>query len=297
MGFSILIPACNEEQSLRYIAQTVYDSFLWKTSKKRELIICANGCNDNTEAVAQDICNEHENTSVIVSREKSKNKAWMSLVKESSINSNILIFMDADIRVPSKTFELLYQELLHNQSIEIAGASPFPASDGRSLFQKLCISHLNDQKVRDKWTFTSCLRGHCYAIRRSTAIKVEMPDDPRIADDYYLDLLFINKVKLLPDAKCYFKAATFTDRILQRARHRVSDYLIAQRFPDLLKKDNRIPKKKSSSSFLFEQSLKGKITVLYCYPVEIASIFLSKWWLATGADPWPTVHSTKLERM
>ena len=228
--FTVCIPAHNEEENIQRIANNVRQSKIWMESEEKELIFCINGSSDRSVARAQTVAQRDPHVRVIVSDKKGKNNAWEMLVKESNPRSEFLYFVDADVAVNPNTFSKLESELRKAPSLAVEGARlvPIPENGFFSIHRRMYEKRFNQSPFEGR---IPVLSGACYAIRRSEAVKVQMPKDQRIAEDSFLEALFLGRVKIIAGAKVSFRIPNFIDNIRAEKRKKVSAYLLLKQYP------------------------------------------------------------------
>jgi glycosyltransferase involved in cell wall biosynthesis len=229
--FSVCVPVFNEQNQIERIADNIRGSGVWKESHQKELLFCVNGSSDRSEEIARHLAMSDPHIKVIAVPKKGKNNAWMRLVAEANPLSNALFFVDADVALESKTLSRLQDALRENPRLAIAAANtlPFretgPLNFRRRAWQK-ALYNTPERHERS-------LSGQCYAIRAKDARDVRMPVDERIADDAYLNALFLDRLCKVPDARCLFRLPNLRDSIRQRTRSLVSYELLRRQYPHL----------------------------------------------------------------
>jgi len=298
--FSLGIPAHNEEASIGRMIARVVKSVAWKNHQgRREIIVCANACTDNTVEVVRNLQRSYPEIKLIESPVKSKNQAWEAIVKRSNPRAENLFFADADVLIAGDAFDRLDEALRANKSKVIAGASIIPSWN---------YTRKKDTYERDYSAFIKTLqafdlqglRGALYAIRRSAAQKTRMPANAQIADDYFLQAKYIKEFIIVPSAKVVFRPpnqnelssalvrSTLSMRVMQQdptMRHLVEGSKTARAF------------KRRALPFAW------KLGLLRTARIYWAHLHKSKATrekindlIARQADVWPQVPSSKLQQ-
>ena len=128
---TVCIPAYNEGKT---IVNTLNSIFNQNFSGKREIIICANACTDNTEKEVKKVMKKHSNVKLISIKTPGKANALNVLRKKAS--HNYIYCVDADVFVHPDAFRLMYEELVKSKVVAIAAAN-IARTDGRSLLTKI----------------------------------------------------------------------------------------------------------------------------------------------------------------
>jgi len=212
MGFfSLGICVHNEAESISRMLNSVFGSNAWKTNDgKREIVICANGCTDNSVEIIKQIQTKHPEIKLIESPVKSKNAAWNLVVFAVNPQAENLFFADADVLIKRKSFDILENALRKNHGLQIVGGQVIPT---------VANIKAKDFYSRDVAAFSKILRdagaktlmGGFYAIRTSAARGLKMPEDPRIMDDQFLALHFKGKWSIVPKAIFYARFPDFNN--------------------------------------------------------------------------------------
>lgn len=124
INVTVGIPAHNEEKTLGYLLQDV----LTQESHNHvvtEIIIMCDGCTDRTADVARKI-GETDKRIVVIDDGKRCGKTGRLNQIYRRVKSDIVITLDADIRIRKNTFDALAREFINDASISLAVASPNP---------------------------------------------------------------------------------------------------------------------------------------------------------------------------
>lgn len=204
-AITIGVPAHNEEKRIaRFLTDLVRN--LRSFSERNhpvEIIVVANGCVDQTEAVVEDFARQQGIffQRVTISAEthapdvklglvlkllatdvKSKSHAWNQIYDLAT--SEVIFFFDADVRLEDDTVKILHEHLLRSPDLFAVAADVQPARSSASLFhlylvfqEKIARSHCR-QKIS----------GAGYAIRKDKRMVTQLPEN-LIGDDAYLTTL------------------------------------------------------------------------------------------------------------
>lgn len=209
--FSLGIPAHNEGVSIARMLERVFRSRAWRKNKgKREIIVCANNCTDNTVEEVRRLQKAHPEIKLLEIEPKSKNVAWQTIVQHANPRAQNLFFADADVLVFPNAFDRLNEALAKDKRAVIAGSNPVPTA---------AFTRERDQYNDDYVKLRRFLRrkgrmdldGKLYAIRRDVAITLKMPTNNHVLDDYYLSRLFRGRKIMVPEARVAYRVGGFQD--------------------------------------------------------------------------------------
>lgn len=224
--FSLGIPAHNEGASIGRMISRVVKSTAWKDHEgRREIIVCANACSDNTAEVVRELQQSFPEIKLIESPIKSKNRAWEMIVKQSNPLAKNLFFADADVLVSRDAFDRLDTALGMNKSKVIAGARIIPSwnySSEKGMYEKdyaQFMRALHSSGMQG-------LQGALYAIRRAIARKIQMPAHAQIGDDYFLQAKYGKQIIIVPEAKAVYRPPARHELFSARVRSTVSKQLM-----------------------------------------------------------------------
>ena len=144
IGIAVYNEAKNIKKSLLYLEDSLKNLY---PKYKFDLIICPNGCTDNSEEILEDIKKEFKFPIKLVSSEKGKLFAHKKIL-ESIRDKSPIIFMDADILVPSKTINNLLEYLDKNHKIEIISSYPYVIKPKKlTFYQRIIYPILNLKRI------------------------------------------------------------------------------------------------------------------------------------------------------
>jgi glycosyltransferase involved in cell wall biosynthesis len=182
MILAIGILAHNEEAQLgSLIGDIAHQSILRNPDLFIEIHLVANGCTDKTVAVAQAaFANEafaRPNIRPFVHElhEPGKSNAWNHLIhKYASAQSDYIILLDADIRLPEATaLSLLFESLASSKSAVVAvdlSVKDLALKSGLTLVERLILKASGT--AHDTRT---ALAGGCYCAKLSALREIWMP--------------------------------------------------------------------------------------------------------------------------
>lgn len=118
---TVCIPAHNEENTIR---QTILSVLNQKNVIIKEVIIGANACEDNTEAIVKEIARENSLVKLIHIAKVGKPNAMNILYSRAT--TKYIIFTDADVFIPDYSFYALINFAEHNPDYILIGGVPYP---------------------------------------------------------------------------------------------------------------------------------------------------------------------------
>lgn len=185
--------------------ERVFKSRAWISNKgRREIIICANACTDNTVAIVRELQRKHPEIQLLETPVKSKNRAWEMIVRHSNPRAKNLFFADADVLVFPHAFDRLEAALRNNRTALVAGANAFATA---GYVKKREAFYTDYVKLRRyiKRNGTIPFQGALFAMRRETALHTQMPSHHLASDDGFLAREFKSHLVMVPDAKVAYR--------------------------------------------------------------------------------------------
>ncbi len=225
---TIGIPAYNEGKT---IGSTIKSILAQKElTHKPEIIICANGCTDNTEEVVYQLSKEHKNIRLIES-ERGKPNAW-NLIR-SKAEENEIFFTDADTYFSKKAVSLMQKKLKGNDVIAV-GCNPSPIMNNTPFL--LRPSYIPKEKaiLRSIWGGGYIFNNELLQFRLEQYGFNKMPKDI-INEDRWIALI-IGQENLIHEenARIYYKYVTSIKDYLRSTVRIISGrYQIEQEYPEL----------------------------------------------------------------
>lgn len=226
LPYSVCIPAYNEANVIGVLLTQLRET---SSGTIDEILVCANGCTDGTEAVVQ----EHRRRDPrvrLLSTERGKPQAWNALMRAA--RNDIRIFLDADVRLAPGFFAALTTALERNTHAVLVAARDVPRPERSEL--RLRLAALASRAFGFDYV---CGRG--YALRSSMAkvllnrdgTPVEVPQDV-LAEDLWLELRVGRpNIAFASGARLYYDAGTLPDLIKTRVRLRVARRQLKERLP------------------------------------------------------------------
>ncbi|MFA5061308.1 MAG: glycosyltransferase family 2 protein [Candidatus Pacearchaeota archaeon] len=144
------IAAYNEENNLCETLPYLEDQLMkMKIIKDSKILVCLNGCTDQTERIVKRMQREYNNIAILHSK-KGKLKAHKKIL-DNLPNGEIIFFSDADVFVPRKTIQNILNEFKNNRNAKIISAYPYALKLGKSnLYVKLVYNVLNIKRIYPK---------------------------------------------------------------------------------------------------------------------------------------------------
>ncbi|MEM4598905.1 MAG: glycosyltransferase family 2 protein, partial [Candidatus Diapherotrites archaeon] len=205
---SIGICAHNEEESIVKTLEHIFRQTLWKETppQMREIIICANGCTDNTASIVRQLSKEHPEIKLIEIKEKSKALAWKKIVHSSSPHASEIFFVDADVIVHHRALERIRDAFRKRPQLMLVGgfAIPFGANEAKDPRMREINAAYRKRTLQNK---PGHLSGALYGINRSHALEIakKMPNNILVEDAYIQAVTPKERYAKVFSAKVYFK--------------------------------------------------------------------------------------------
>lgn len=193
---SFIIPSRNEEE---YITDCIRSIRNQNISVAYEIIVVDNSSSDKTAQIAR----ENE---VIVIHEKKVGLSYSRMCGVKKTRGNILVFIDADTRLPSKWVAKCLQHFSNDKRI-VAVSCGFSFYDGELLEQiglfltMSCIPLFNS--ILELFNKPNVIYGSAYAIRKDTLLKVGGVD---MAFPFYAEDIALSH-RIHPEGKIYFDSS------------------------------------------------------------------------------------------
>ena len=249
----ICSPAYNEENNLRSFVASLKKSCESATKKLSsefgllpwfEVLICANGCTDNTEDVAkiliQQLSSQNFRIQLLRSAKGVVNaqRKCVRRLLSRGYKKNLVFFIDADVIAGEDTIYKLLRQMILHPSLKATGAHPVPVQlRTRSIYRNLlrrvlnCRSYFPKSEIAIKYApeFHPFARsdpqlvgpnfeekskiyfhGRCFVLRD---VSIWDADSEAIGEDTYLDRSIHFRfgpgmVRVLYDANVYFVPLT-----------------------------------------------------------------------------------------
>jgi len=222
---SVCVPAYNEQEHIRRLLDYLHNS---DPTTVNEILVCANGCTDNTENIVQEYASLDDRIRLLHSS-MGKPNAWNGLVKKAKHNT--LVFLDADV-IPHEGSIGLLVERLHEKKefIIVGGVNTHPVNyqDIGSVIGGLLFTFVQQ----------SALAGGFYAFKKDRLLArikewsfEEMPANI-IAEDTWLQcLLKRNEYAMVHEAKTTELPLTPPDLLVWHVRHNIAIEYMQKDYP------------------------------------------------------------------
>jgi glycosyltransferase involved in cell wall biosynthesis len=226
---SICIAAYNEEARIGHVLQQLLGSH---SPCIGEVIVCANGCQDGTEAVVAAIAQKAPKLSLVTSP-LGKTCAWNTLVAVA--RNDYLVFVDADLSLTPGAVDSLVKRL-HRRPDALCVSGIHRAPRVRRDLRR-GLAHLASRPFVFDYLY-----GGLYAVRRRALLAriEELGFDPPampselVAEDIWLEFV-LGRERFEVDMQAVAEAdpGTLSDVIRARVRREVALDQIAQSWPEL----------------------------------------------------------------
>lgn len=251
---SIAIPAHNEEKNLPIILEQLRNQTANNYELEKVLILC-DGCTDNTAKIAQRLNNKWKKLD-IVDDGNQLGKAARVQQAIRQLESEIILLLDADIVLQSRTFLDEITSVFDDKKVGLAGAAVKVINAKnfiqKSLFayeqfwQKVTAQIKNGNNVHNNM-------GCAFAIRKSCAKKIKYPSNI-VADDHYTYFWIIKngwKFTYVPKSEAGFMVpASLKEFLQQKARYSHSQSQIIDSFKDIQSSEYYIPLKVKLNAYI-----------------------------------------------
>lgn len=189
---TIIISAYNEEDYIEDAVRSVFQSDY--PNEKIKLLVGLDGTNDNSLDILRRLSNEYENLEYCHFERIGKNKVLNNLIQKAE--TEILFFMDADIRIRSHTLSILCSYLANegvgaaiSSMVSIGKGTQSAGGFGEILYQKIeRFFRIYESRI---FSTVNAL-GAFYGVKRQ--LYESLPDDT-VADDFYPLLICMQKRK------------------------------------------------------------------------------------------------------
>ena len=146
MSYAICMFAYNEEKHIQHSLQSVLANI---DEDCKCITIVANGCTDNTVAVAKTIATNEPKLNVIELGLGDKCNAWNTYIHEHAPDGATHFFIDADVKFTNQVFPILHKQLQNSSAHAVAG---IPVSGRNQSFYESLV------------TKRSCFFGNLYGL-------------------------------------------------------------------------------------------------------------------------------------
>ncbi len=250
--------AYNEEKSIPYALDSILEQ---SYPGDMDILVCANGCKDRTEAIVRIYERNFPNIRLISTEEKGKPNAWNILRQEAF--HNYLVFVDADVVFHKDAFFHLSQNLEETGNIA-AAAICVPVFEGLDLLMRL---------VEPPPLPPECLVGRLYAVnnekldeKMQAETYPEMPKDI-IHEDSWLSLVIgPGNWAVEENAEAYYRPCSWKEITKMQVRSARAEEQIRKDYPALWE---RVPHKRG----IIEQNKMRLKKLKYCRGLHGKALF------------------------
>lgn len=322
------VAARNEEKTIHQSLLTAFDSLRQHAgSDKYEVIVCLNGCIDNTEKIVQAVIDEMAAQSQplpikMIHSQEGLIHAQRAIIAARSPGSTT-IFIDADLLIDRQCIAELAKAMTADRSIQIAWARVIPYDAQRPSYKHLILNFADyhPEVLTDRVYFS----GRAFAVRDYdvpfTAIDLQTVDAKLvdflrlstgpIIDDVFLLRSIIHQygpegIRYVPSAKVYFQPISslkdffYSQRrtILERKRLNLlfpqHSYVVGKYYKRTLRAEvyATLPRSHKVAYRLYG--------VLYASVRRIAltqywmyTVLLKRGWRISSSNIWPALKTTK----
>jgi|GEM_PF-6427266 len=223
---SVCIPAHNEALTIKQIIENVLRI---SDVAVREILVCANGCTDQTVDIVTELAEQHRKIRLLIEEKASKINAWNRLVREAT--SDIVVFFDADITFECHSIAPLVQASNHPNTLVASGVR---MPDRNRITPERRFTGFIMHPLNQDYVY-----GGYYAFRKSSLLDHfrsiglnEMPDS--ISEDIFLTVSIPkNQITIIPEAVAYFTPPSKDELVRYFARGKAQLLDMQRRFPDL----------------------------------------------------------------
>ncbi len=226
----ICIAAYNEKGTIKNTLDYLENSLNIINFKEKPLIIiCLNGCTDDTEQILDNIKNNYTYPLKIIKAKKGKLRAHKEIIKRIKGEGHVL-FLDADVLLPATTLFDLLDCLRRNKKLKVVSAYPYVNKPNhlkgykkiqysilniKRIYPKVEISKEDVSKfhgpdVQDKFLKRSRIyfHGRCFVIRNKNIYKFPKKGSAIRGDDTFLSFAVLksqpnNSIKVLFNSPVY----------------------------------------------------------------------------------------------
>lgn len=220
--FSVCIAAYNEAARIgRLLDQLIVAD----ADELDEILVCANGCEDGTEAVVASYRNRDSRV-VLVTSEKGKPAAWNTLMHAA--RNDLRMFLDADVELAEGFLRAMRTAVQSHPSAAIIAARDLPRMRDPGVRARLAV-------LASRPFGFDYLCGRAYVLRQSAMVGAVQPKEgpkdqmPRemplhvLGEDLWLEVYVGRKsIAFARDAHVYYEPGDLGDALRARARMQVA---------------------------------------------------------------------------
>lgn len=226
LPLSVCIPAYNEVHVIGTLLAQLREV---PSSMVAEIVVCANGCTDGTEAVVEQHARSDERVRLLVA-ERGKPQAWNVLMRVAK--HDVRVFLDADVRLAPDFFRALIGAIECSPDAALIAARDLPRPARRSLRSRVVA--LASRAFGFDYV---CGRGYALRSSRTTAlldtgrVPAQVPIDV-LAEDLWLELRVGRpNIAFASGARIYYDAGSLLDLVTTRVRLRIARRQLKERLP------------------------------------------------------------------
>jgi Glycosyl transferase family 2 len=266
---TVAIPAHNEAERIGRLLEQLRGS---AGDRVAEVIICASGCTDSTADVVRE-CAQRDRRVSLIEGPIGKARAWTELARRTG--GPVTVFLDADIRLGTGAIGALVDAMLAAPHLVVATGVPLVDLRGADW----------RRRIQASWTLPlgfDFVYGGLYAVRLNPLAEAmhncgllapgappQIPPD-LVVEDIFLDcLLSADQFLVVHDAVAYIEPLDLSDMLRSRARQRVAQAQVQEKFPAVAKRQRGRPALDAAAHRVFWSRLRSPQPV-------------SKVWLVVG---------------
>ncbi len=295
---TIGIPAFNEEKNIESLLEKIHTLKSEKNYEIKEVIVILDGSTDHTYQKIKNLDFSELKTlrtSVRQGKALSLNKIF------DLFKGDILVLLDADIKLKSDALQNIIDCFAEEESIELVGGNVTPIRYS-SLIQKFQRPSINIttelRKSLKNGNNIFCYHGAFLALKKEFAKTLRLP--ATIGTDAFI-FLFCKQAgkqtKYCSEAIAYINLPENLDDYIKRSlRFESSKQIMKEKFINLASKEYEIPLKKLVFLILIEFFINPFETIGYCGLI-LCSLFVGKkkGLEEYGKATWDIAQSTKFE--
>lgn len=218
---SVCVLAHNEE---KHIAETIRSIYLGNDPLDFDIIVYANGCDDNTTLVVKKLTDSFPNVFLRELKRASKPLAWNVAFEENT--HPVIIFSDGDVQPEPGTIQYLKKVMEERSDISLAGCQIWPKNN-MPIYQRF-VGIIQIPLVQDY------LAGGFYALRREVFVRkfkdYGFDGIPAgvVSDDGFIESMVSRLNYLTVKKKVYYEPPRFQDYLKYLARIRWQNEQLVQ---------------------------------------------------------------------
>ena len=225
---SVCIPAYNEEFIIGRLLDYIVEQ---DRSLVGEILVCANGCTDNTEAVVE---NYSDPRIKLITLEKiGKPRVWNTIL--AYVQHDTVVFFDADVLPEKHCIEALVNILAAEDHLIAVGGTVISIVEATGIM-KLVLKAINTPMAP-----YNIFPGSVYALKKNrlTALIKKMGYDEGMPLDLLTEEIWLQSFltredyKVTADARVYHDYGNLEDSLKRIARDRLVKDQLGELYPEL----------------------------------------------------------------